>query len=140
MIPHAIAVYKDLDKSQRTKSPDWHFEALQSVMERITRQRETRIKLLLFLDALDEHEGDNDLLLQLLKEWTQNADGYYVTLKICLASRSWPVFTQQFKAGPNFAIEKFTKNDIRIYTDSRLSFSYVGTSSLLVRDNLLELT
>ena len=121
LMPHAIAVYKDLVKSQRKKSPDWHFEALRNVMERITEQRETRVKLLLFLDALDEHEGDDDLLLQLLKEWTQNVDGYYVTLKICLASRSWPIFTQQFEMGPNFAIDVFTKDDIRIYTESRLS-------------------
>ncbi|KAL8977205.1 MAG: hypothetical protein Q9205_006940, partial [Flavoplaca limonia] len=139
LVLHAIAPYKDLVKSQRKKSPNWHFEALQNVMGSITRQRETRVKLLLFLDALDEHEGDNDLLLQLLKEWTLNADGYYVTLKICLASRSWPVFTQQLGAGPNFAIDQYTKDDIRMYTESRLSSTYVGTSSLLVRDNLSEL-
>ena len=131
LMPHAIAVYKDLVKSQRKKPPDWHFEALRNVMKRITEQRETRVKLLLFLDALDEHEGDNDLLLQLLKEWTQNVDGYYVTLKICLASRSWPVFTQQFEMGPNFAIDDFTKDDIRIYTESRLSFPHGGLASRL---------
>ena len=139
LISHAIAVYKDLIKSQRKNSPDWNFEALKNIMDRVTRQRETRVRLLLFLDALDEHEGDNDLLLQLLKQWTQNADGYKVTLKICLASRSWPVFTQQFKAGPNFAIDQFTRDDIRIYTESRLSSSYVGTSSLVIKDNLVEL-
>ncbi|KAL8883885.1 MAG: hypothetical protein Q9215_007946 [Flavoplaca cf. flavocitrina] len=139
LILHALVVYKDLVKSQRTKSPDWHFEALKDLMDRITKQRQTRVKLLLFLDALDEHEGDNDLLLQLLKEWTQNADGYYVTLKICLASRSWPIFTQQFESGLNLAIDHFTKDDIRLYTDSRLSSSNVGTSSLLVRDNLSKL-
>lgn len=139
LVPHAFAPYKDLVKSQRNKLPIWPFEALQNVMGSITRQRETRVKLLLFLDALDEHEGDNDLLLQLLKEWTQNADGYYVTFKICLASRSWPIFTQQFKAGPNLAIDHFTRDDIRMYTDSKLSSTYVGTSSPLVRDNLSEL-
>ncbi|KAL9037179.1 MAG: hypothetical protein Q9180_003868 [Flavoplaca navasiana] len=139
LISHALVVYKDLVKSQRNKSPDWHLEALKDLMDRITKQRETRVKMLLFLDALDEHEGDNDLLLQLLKEWIKNADGYFVTLKICLASRSWPVFTQQFGAGPNFAIDQYTKDDIRMYTESRLSSTYVGTSSLLVRDNLSEL-
>ena len=126
LMPHAITVYRSLVKSQRTKSPDWHFEALRSVMEGITEQRETRVKLLLFIDALDEHEGDKDLLLQLLKEWTQNVDGYYVTLKICLASRSWPVFTQQFEMGPNFAIDHFTKDDVGIYTESRLNSLHEG--------------
>ncbi|KAL8644302.1 MAG: hypothetical protein Q9226_007835, partial [Calogaya cf. arnoldii] len=136
LMPHAIAVYKDLVKSQRNRLPDWHFEALRSVMERIMGQRETSVKLLLFLDALDEHEGDNELLLQLLKEWTHNVDGYYVTLKICLASRSWPVFSQQFDLGPNFAIDKFTKVDIRIYTESRLSSCLVGSISLPEKERL----
>ncbi|KAI4221219.1 MAG: hypothetical protein LQ349_007898 [Xanthoria aureola] len=136
LMPHAIAVYKVLVKSQRKNQPDWHFEALRDVMERITEQRETRVKLLLFLDALDEHKGDNDLLLQMLKEWTQNVDGYYVTLKICLASRSWPVFTQQFEMGPNFAIDHFTKDDIRIYTESRLSSSHGGLAPRLKTESL----
>ncbi|KAL8852079.1 MAG: hypothetical protein Q9221_003009 [Calogaya cf. arnoldii] len=130
LMPYAIAVYKDLVKSQRNRLPAWNFEALRSVMERITGQREARVKLLLFLDALDEHEGDNELLLQLLKEWTHNVDGYYVTLKICLASRSWPVFSQQFDLGPNFAIDKFTKDDIRVYTESRLNSCHVGSIPL----------
>ncbi|KAL8749029.1 MAG: hypothetical protein Q9199_007941 [Rusavskia elegans] len=136
LMSHAIAVYRDLVKSQRNKLPDWHFEALRNVMQRITGQRETRVKLLLFLDALDEHEGDKDLLLQLLKEWTQNVDGYYVTLKICLASRSWPVFSQQFEVGPNFVIDQFTKEDIRIFTESRLSSSHVGSVPLLELESL----
>lgn len=140
LMPHAIAVYRDLVKSQRNKLPDWHVEALRNVMQRITGQRETHVKLLLFLDALDEHEGDNDLLLQLLKEWTQNVDGYYVTLKICLASRSWPVFTQQFEVGPNFAIDQFTKEDIRIFTESRLSSSHMGSVPLLESESLGYLT
>ena len=136
LMPHAFAVYQDLIKSQRKTPPDWYFEALRNVMERIMEQRKTRVKLLLFLDALDEHEGDNDLLLQLLREWTQNVDGYYVTLKICLASRSWPVFTQHFEMGPNFAIDDFTKDDIRIYTESRLSFSHGGLAPRLKTESL----
>ncbi|KAI4114413.1 MAG: hypothetical protein LQ345_004804, partial [Seirophora villosa] len=128
LMPHAIALYKDLSKSQRTRFPDWNLEALTALMKTIMGQRETRIKLLLFIDALDEHEGDHDLLVHILNECISNADDYYVTLKICLASRSWPVFTDYFGRGPNFAIDQFTEDDIRLYTESRLNGSLVGPS------------
>ncbi|KAL8962363.1 MAG: hypothetical protein Q9193_001220 [Seirophora villosa] len=131
LMPHAIALYKDLSKSQRTRFPDWNLEALTALMKTIMGQRETRIKLLLFIDALDEHEGDHDLLVHILNESISNADDNYVTLKICLASRSWPVFTDYFGHGPNFAIDHFTKDDIRFYTESRLNASLAGLSQPL---------
>lgn len=131
LMPHAIALYKDLSKSQRTRFPDWNLEALTALMKTIMGQRETRIKLLLFIDALDEHEGDHDLLVRILKECISKADDYYVKMKICLASRSWPVFTDYFGHGPNFAIDHFTKYDIRLYTESRLNASLAGLSQPL---------
>ena len=140
LMPHAIPVYKDLVKMQGKRSPDWDLEALATLMEAITLQRTTRVKLLLFLDALDEHEGDNELLLQMLKDWTRNVDGHYVTLKICLASRSWPVFTEYLGDSPNLAIDQFTKDDICIYTKSRLSSSLEGTSQLLKPEMLMYMT
>ncbi|KAL8974759.1 MAG: hypothetical protein Q9197_000995 [Variospora fuerteventurae] len=140
LMPHAIALYKDLSRSQRTRLPDWNLEALTALMKAITGQRETRIKLLLFIDALDEHEGDHDLLVHMLNEWTSNADAYYVTLKACLASRSWPVFADYFGHGPNFAIDHFTKDDIRLYTESRLKASLVEPSQPLDLQSVTDLT
>lgn len=140
LMRHAVAVYKDLVKTQWTRSPDWHLEALTSLMDRIISQRETRIRLLLFVDALDEHDGDNDLLIQLLENWSRVVDGYYVTLKICLASRSWPVFTDHFGHCPNFFIDHHTKGDIRVYTESRLNSSLAGSSQLLDSEGLVYLT
>ncbi|KAL8989486.1 MAG: hypothetical protein Q9169_008350 [Polycauliona sp. 2 TL-2023] len=131
LVPLVIGVYKKLIKLQAKRSPQWPLEALKEMMEAITKQRNEPIKLLLFLDALDEHEGDNDLLLQLLKEWTRNMNGLTCTLKICLASRSWPVFTEYFRYSPNLVIHNFTSHDISIYTKSRLGFSHVGANPLL---------
>ncbi|KAL8650898.1 MAG: hypothetical protein Q9210_003548 [Variospora velana] len=140
LMPHAIALYKDLSKSQRTRLPDWNLEALAALMKAITGQRETRIKLLFFIDALDEHEGDHDLLVTMLNEWASNVDAYYVTLKTCLASRSWPVFADYFGHGPNFAIDHFTKDDIRLYTESRLNDSLVEPSQPLDLESVTDLT
>ncbi|KAL8723059.1 MAG: hypothetical protein Q9181_007363, partial [Wetmoreana brouardii] len=131
LLPHAIQSYKELVKGQRTRLPTWDLEALIVLMGKIIGQRGTRIKILLFLDALDEHEGDNDQLIELLKDWSEMMDGYYVTLKICLASRPWPVFTDCFGHGPNFAIDHYTRDDIWVYTESRLNFSIQGSLELL---------
>ncbi|KAL8860984.1 MAG: hypothetical protein Q9178_002497 [Gyalolechia marmorata] len=140
LMPHAIPVYKNLVKMQGKRPPDWNLEALTTLMGAITLQRTTRVKLLLLLDALDEHEGDNELLLQMLKDWVRNVDGHYVTLKICLASRSWPVFTEYFGGSPNLAIDQFTVDDISIYTKSRLCSSLGGTLQLLERESLVYMT
>ncbi len=129
--PYVITQYKQLVKTQRTRSPTWDLEALQAAINSIIEQRETRIKLLVFLDALDEHEGDNDQLVQILKDWGAKADGYFINLKICLASRSWNVFEHNFGHGPNFAIHSHTKEDIRVYTHLRLQSLLHGSPALL---------
>jgi len=141
--PYAITQYKQLVKTQRTRSPTWNLEALRAAMTSIIEQRETRIKLLLFLDALDEHdehEGGNDQLVQMLKDWGQRADGYYVNLKMCLASRSWNVFEHYFGHGPNIAIHRHTREDIRIYTYSRLKSLLEGSAALLSPESFEALT
>jgi len=141
--PYAITLYKQLVKTQRTRSPTWNLEALRAAMTSIIEQRETRIKLLLFLDALDEHdeqEGGNDQLVQMLKDWGQRADGYYVNLKMCLASRSWNVFEHYFGHGPNFAIHRHTREDIRIYTYSRLKSLLEGSAAILSPESFEALT
>lgn len=129
--PYAVTQYKQLVKTQRTRSPTWNLEALQAAINSMMEQRETRFKTLLFLDALDEHEGDNDQLVQMLKDWSAKADGYYINLKICLASRSWNVFEHNFGHGPNFAIHRHTTEDIRVYTDLRLKSLLHGSPALL---------
>jgi len=129
--PYAVTQYKQLVKTQRTRSPTWNLEALQAAINSIMEQRETRINTLMFLDALDEHEGDNDQLVQILKDWGAKADGYYINLKICLASRSWNVFEHNFGHGPNVAIHSHTREDIRVYTHLRLQSLLHGSPALL---------
>lgn len=138
--PYAITQYKELVKTQRTRSPTWNIKALQAAINSIMDQRETRFKILLFLDALDEHGGDNDQLVQMLKDWSAKADGYYVDLKICLASRSWNVFEHNFGHGPNFAIHRHTTEDIRLYTHLRLNSLLEGSANLLSQESFEALT
>ena len=140
LVPYAIARYEQLVKTQRTRVPAWTLESLTAVMNSIFEQRNIRINILLFLDALDEHEGDNEQLAQLLKDWERKSDDYYVNLKICLASRPWNVFGSHYSGGPTFAIHKYTEDDIRIYTKSRLNSCLGGSSAPLSTINFNALT
>ncbi|KAL8686565.1 MAG: hypothetical protein Q9218_007015 [Villophora microphyllina] len=140
LLPLAVAISKKLVKAQRKKTPEWGLDDLVALMHQIVAQRDTRIRLLLFLDALDEHSGDNDQLVQMLQEWRQSADGYYVNLKVCLASRSWPIFEDYFGHGPNLAIDHHTKHDICVYTESRLNSLAKGPSRVVDSKSLAELS
>lgn len=142
-LPHlasiAIGLYADAVKAQGTESLIWEMEVLTTLMHNILGQRKTRIRLMIMLDALDEHEGDNGQLIEILNDWSQRTDGYHVTLKICLASRPWPAFSQNFGRCPNFAIHKYTGSDVRIYTESRLKPAPEGPTQLLSKGDLASL-
>ncbi|KAI4195526.1 MAG: hypothetical protein LQ350_007159 [Teloschistes chrysophthalmus] len=141
LLPLAVAMYKKLVKAHGKRTLEWNLEDLTALMRQIVRQRETRIRLLLFLDALDEHAGDNEQLVQMLQEWRESADGYYVNLKVCLASRSWNIFTDNVSDGPTLAIHHHTQDDIRVYTISRLgTLSQGGPRSMLGSRSCASLT
>lgn len=117
----ASPIYQKLVRSQRTKKPKWDHVTLKEVLLMIVKQRRFDLELCLFLDALDEHKGDNELLSKLLKEVVESADGEKVQVKMCVASRSWTIFSQHFGTCPNLAVHEHTEGDIRILIESRLS-------------------
>ncbi|KAH0555789.1 hypothetical protein GP486_006266, partial [Trichoglossum hirsutum] len=120
LIPFVQPHYAKLVRHQQTKSPVWDVRTLRSALEAIVEQRETYVRMCIFLDALDEHDGDNDELASLLYELISNADNDTVRVKVCLASRSWNVFEFHFGQCPGFAIHDHTQGDIQKYTISRL--------------------
>ncbi|KAL9578768.1 MAG: hypothetical protein Q9212_005509 [Teloschistes hypoglaucus] len=141
LLPLAVAMYKKLVKAHGKRIPEWKLEDLAALMRQIIGQRKTRIRLLLFLDALDEHAGDNEQLVHMLQEWRESADGYYVTLKVCLASRPWNIFADYFSDGPTLAIHHHTQDDIRVYTISKLgNLSQGGPRSMLESRSCASLT
>ncbi|KAI9726272.1 MAG: hypothetical protein M1828_001545 [Chrysothrix sp. TS-e1954] len=76
----------------------------------------------LFLDALDEHHGDNQSLIDLIHALTRQSlmEDARHTLKMCLASRPWPIFKNAFGHCKGFEIHKYTSHDIWLYTHRRL--------------------
>ena len=129
--PVVKPMYEELMKRQRTKSPQWDVNILQTVLTTISQLRYLDLGILIFLDALDEHDGDNEQLTSLMWKLVKTSAGSRLKLKICLASRPWTVFTSSFSGCPGFAIHDHTREDIHIYTNSKLQEATVGASVLL---------
>ncbi|KAI9764462.1 MAG: hypothetical protein M1839_005895, partial [Geoglossum umbratile] len=123
LIPFVQPHYAKLARGQQTRSPTWDVDTLRSALLAITKQNEVGACICLFLDALDEHDGDNDQLATLLYDLVSGVEKGKVKIKICLASRSWNIFDLRFGHCPGFAIHNYTQNDIRNYTMSRLGNS-----------------
>ena len=117
---YVLSSYLELVRSQRTRCPSWDFSSLKSALVSLLEQRHVKIRILLLLDALDEHQGDNDMLASLLKTLVDKSDNERVKLKMCLASRSWTVFQQHFGNRPGFSIHDHTREDIMTYIKAKL--------------------
>ncbi|KAM0555868.1 hypothetical protein ACHAPJ_006269 [Fusarium lateritium] len=72
-------------------------------------QISTRAKLALFIDGLDEFDGDCNSLLATIKECVTSP------IKICISSRPWTEFEDAFGLCPRLRMEDLTYPDILNY-------------------------
>ncbi|KAI0450474.1 hypothetical protein F5B21DRAFT_427373 [Xylaria acuta] len=96
-----------------------------------------RPRIFLFIDALDENQDqkDNEKLVRVLKDivgkyQVRKTQPGAPLLKICLASRPWPLFRLAFGEQPripSIAVNEFTATDIKAYTQSLLFKPLLGT-------------
>ncbi|TVY26816.1 Protein SERAC1 [Lachnellula hyalina] len=126
LVEYIHPVYSELVKLQRTSTPVWTFDSLCQAWLAITEQRKVPLRMCIFLDALDEHDGDNTLLAAFIYKLLAGADEQTVRIKICVASRTWNIFGQHFGTCPQFAIHQCTASDIQAYTTKRLLGAMVG--------------
>jgi len=91
-----------------------------------------RNRFVIFVDALDENEEQDDngkilsTLLRVASICEQNAEGLPI-LKVCLASRDWPIFREALGTDPrlpSLEIHKHTTGDIRDYVEGHLSTAF----------------
>lgn len=145
LLRHAMPYYRRLVTHQRTRRVTWDFPSLRaSLVDTLAKARSCAC-LCLFLDALDEHAGENEKLIALIWDMVSAADRNpdYVRLKICLASRPWEIFQKSFSQCPQFTIHKHTRKDIELYTNRRIreamytskpSSAETGLVNQIVRD------
>lgn len=116
----------DEEKSRQDKKRQvvsellWQPGEVDEALDVIVRQSKVELYCLLFIDALDEHSGDHEKLLEALKRFT-NRDGTGAAhIKLCLASRPESLFLKVLGDSPGFAIHDYTQPDIETYTFGRL--------------------
>lgn len=84
----------------------------------------------MFVDALDEHDGNHRDLISILVEWAQASEAATLfQLRLCVAGRPENVFKIAFRTCPGFAIQDHTTNNIRHYTEDRIGKEQFGTST-----------
>jgi hypothetical protein len=97
----------------------WTLKDLQQSFDALSTSNSLRLKIVLFVDGLDEYEGDHVDLCLFLKDLARNSSN----IKICAASRPENAFEDSF--GSNIPhrinIHDLTRNDILRYSQSRLT-------------------
>ncbi|TFB02764.1 hypothetical protein CCMA1212_005505 [Trichoderma ghanense] len=123
----APAAFPDLWKKLKTLTTkervalqlDWSvadlLEAFQGVMDAVV----PTMNVCLFIDGLDEFEGDHTAIIDFFKNLCLGEKGQ--SIKICLSSRPWAVFQNAFEyAVPNLRLQDLTYDDMYRYMRDRL--------------------
>ncbi|KAI9746049.1 MAG: hypothetical protein M1818_000730 [Claussenomyces sp. TS43310] len=119
LFPVLEPVFKRLVQQQKTRSPAWDLDVVKECFFAIARQQENKLRLCLFLDALDEHDGDNNELVDLVERLVAEPNPS-VMIRICVASRPWSIFKTRFSEYLGLEVHLHTHQDISDYSLSRL--------------------
>ena len=130
LMPDVVPFFNYLVQSQKSRKPSWTLDMLESALLAVMKQCRVEVRILLLLDALDEHQRGNDRLALLLKKLKDSADNKYVHLKLCLASRSWIVFEQHFGRCLGLTIHNHMLQDVRTYIEAKVNVEQAAPQSV----------
>ncbi|KAG4279910.1 hypothetical protein FPRO06_11243 [Fusarium proliferatum] len=88
-------------------------DELEDMFRHAVKHISSRAKLALFVDGLDEFDGDCNALITLLQECLA------FPIKVCISSRPWTEFENAFGNYPRLKMEDLTYDDITKYVVSR---------------------
>ena len=99
----------------------WSLRRLQDAVRRLVEMEDLQLKICLFIDGLDEFEGNDDqndrqYLIELFRSLASSP-----SIKICLSSRPLLIFEESFRESPGLRLQDLTSGDIRRFVTDRLS-------------------
>ncbi|KAJ8129596.1 hypothetical protein O1611_g4033 [Lasiodiplodia mahajangana] len=119
-IPHVCSARWAATKIGLTLPPtdNWTVEELLEAIQNLIRMPDSPIRLCVFVDGVDEYEGDHFEFCQLMKELFCSP-----TVKCLMSSRPWNVFKDAFGVDqtPRLYLHQLTRRDILVYAQSRLA-------------------
>lgn len=98
----------------RIDSIDWKRDDLIQAFDRLAKYDTKSAHLCLFIDGLDEYEGDLQDLIETVQYLSR------LKIKICVASRPWNVFEETFGKSPHLRMQDLNKPDIEVYVRDHL--------------------
>ncbi|KAF7551945.1 hypothetical protein G7046_g7578 [Stylonectria norvegica] len=103
-------------KATSLRSEPWRESELAEVLHNISQARGMHMRFCFFIDGLDEFDGDQLALCQVLRRLTQASN-----IKLCVSSRPRNVFEDEFEGdGAKLYLHDLTHNDIAIFTKNQL--------------------
>ena len=96
----------------------WTLRELKEGFQNLLEETEDSVKVCLFVDGLDEFEGDDTARTEIITLFKTASCHPHV--KVCVSSRPWPIFEDAFKSRPSLLLQDLTDNDIRKYVQSEL--------------------
>ena len=91
----------------------WSEPALRRAFRLLAGEEAPSAKFFFFIDGLDEFEGDHTDLITLIKDISSSSN-----IKICVSSRPWVLFENEFKHKPSLMLQDLTYPDIVHFIDS----------------------
>jgi hypothetical protein len=134
-IPALIKVVGDVFRHaiDREGHCAWTDADLERALTRIIEQKEIRGCICLFIDALDEYNGDHTGVTRFLKNLVQTSPEQKLQIRACASSRPWNVFQTMLGDLSGLAIHDWTKDDIALFVTSRLEETKRDDASELFR-------
>ncbi|PNP39705.1 hypothetical protein TGAMA5MH_08376 [Trichoderma gamsii] len=118
--PHLWKKLKSMDTKERVALElDFSIADLLEAFQAAIDAAMPQMNICLFIDGLDEFEGDHLAIIDFFKNLCLGEKGQ--SIKICLSSRPWAVFQNAFEyAVPNLRLQDLTYEDMYRYTKDRL--------------------
>lgn len=103
------------------------FFELKKAFWRLSHQKKSTMKLCLFIDGIDEYEGDHNEVCELLTTISESPN-----LKTVLSSREIPACVAAFAKYPHLRLQDLTYGDMKLYVDENLgNHPYMKTLEVL---------
>ncbi|KAM0797668.1 hypothetical protein BDR22DRAFT_862434 [Usnea florida] len=97
----------------------WPVGDLELAFTQVLQQDQRPIQLTLFLDALDEYNGSQEVMLRFINLVIKAPSTAATRIQLCFSSRPWAFLNDNLKGYASLEIHKYTKEDIWYYVGAK---------------------
>lgn len=116
IMPRRWALYNLLGVD--SVAPEWTWQELKESFEILSSFHGKEFRLALFVDGLDEFDGDHKILIKWVKHNIARRG-----IKLCVSSRRWNVFSDAFGQDCSLTMQDLTRRDIEHFVQTEFDNS-----------------